>query len=36
VAALKKSEAARRYFASRLRRRRVLDRLVEITGAPSS
>jgi trigger factor len=27
---LKKSAAARRYFASRLRRRRVLDRLVEI------
>jgi len=33
VAELKKSAAARRYFASRLRRRRVLDRLVEIAGA---
>lgn len=32
VAALRKSAAARRYFASRLRRRRVLDRLVEITS----
>jgi trigger factor len=30
---LKKSESARRYFASRLRRRRVLDRLVEVGGA---
>lgn len=30
VAELKKSAAARRYFASRLRRRRVLDRLVEM------
>ena len=29
---LKKSAAARRYFASRLRRRRVLDRLLEIAG----
>jgi trigger factor len=32
---LKKSESARRYFASRLRRRRVLDRLVEAGGAPT-
>ena len=32
VAELKGSPSARRYFASRLRRRRVLDRLVEITG----
>jgi trigger factor len=31
VAELKKSPAARRYFASRLRRRRVLDRLLELT-----
>jgi trigger factor len=30
VAQLKKSAAARRYFASRLRRRRVLDRLAEV------
>ncbi len=30
VAELKKSPSARRYFASRLRRRRVLDRLVEV------
>ncbi len=30
VAELKKSASARRYFASRLRRRRVLDRLVAI------
>jgi trigger factor len=30
---LKKSESAKRYFASRLRRRRVLDRLVEAGGA---
>jgi len=30
VAELKKSASARRYFASRLRRRRVLDRLVDI------
>jgi trigger factor len=30
---LKKSQSARRYFASRLRRRRVLDRLVEGAGA---
>ena len=35
VAELKKSTAARRYFASRLRRRRVLDRLVEIAGQPA-
>src|SRR5437016_11600509 len=32
LADLKKSSAARRYFASRVRRRRVLDRLVEVTG----
>jgi len=32
VGDLKKSAAARRYFASRLRRRRVLDRLLEIVG----
>jgi trigger factor len=32
VAALRKSAAARRYFASRLRRRRVLDRLLDMTG----
>src|SRR5947207_1918029 len=30
---LRKRAAARRYFASRLRRRRVLDRLLEIAGA---
>ena len=30
VGELKKSPSARRYFASRLRRRRVLDRLVDI------
>ena len=30
---LKKSQSARRYFASRLRRRRVLDRLAERAGA---
>jgi len=30
VGELKKSSSARRYFASRLRRRRVLDRLVDI------
>src|SRR3981081_4144317 len=30
---LKKSPSARRYFASRLRRLRVLERLVEVTGA---
>jgi trigger factor len=35
VGELKKSPAARRYFASRLRRRRVLDRLLEITGSAS-
>ena len=29
---LKKSPSARRYFASRLRRRRVLERLVEVAG----
>ena len=29
---LKKSPTARRYFASRLRRRRVLDKLVEVAG----
>jgi len=34
VDALKKSSSARRYFASRLRRRRVLDRLVEVVGVP--
>jgi trigger factor len=33
VGELKKSPSARRYFASRLRRLRVLERLVEITGA---
>jgi trigger factor len=33
VAELKKSPSARRYFASRLRRLRVLERLVEVTGA---
>ena len=32
VGELKKSAAARRYFASRLRRRRVLDRLLQIVG----
>jgi len=32
VAELKKSPTARRYFASRLRRRRVLDKLLEIVG----
>ena len=36
VAELKRSQSARRYFASRLRRRRVLDRLVEITGGSIS
>ena len=35
VAELKKSPSARSYFASRLRRRRVLDRLVEVVGASS-
>lgn len=34
VAELKRSPSARRYFASRLRRRRVLDRLVDISGGP--
>ena len=33
VAELKKSPSARRYFASRLRRQRVLERLLEVTGA---
>jgi len=33
VAELSKSPTARRYFASRLRRRRVLDRLLEIVGS---
>src|SRR6266480_4677066 len=33
VKELKKSASARRYFASRLRRRRVLDRLLQIAGA---
>jgi trigger factor len=33
VSELKKSPSARRYFASRLRRRRVLDRLVEVAVA---
>ena len=33
VAELKKSPSARRYFASRLRRLRVLERLVQVTGA---
>jgi trigger factor len=32
LAELKKSPTARRYFASRLRRRRVLDRLVDLAG----
>ena len=32
VAELRKSPTGRRYFASRLRRRRVLDRLVEVAG----
>ena len=36
VAALKKSPSARRYFASRLRRQRVLERLVEVAGASAS
>jgi trigger factor len=35
VADLKKSPSARRYFASRLRRLRVLERLVEVAGAPT-
>src|SRR5437762_1674685 len=33
VKELKKSASARRYFGSRLRRRRVLDRLLQISGA---
>jgi len=33
VVELKKSPSARRYFASRLRRLRVLERLIEVTGA---
>lgn len=33
VAELKRSPTARRYFASRLRRRRVLDRLIEVVGS---
>jgi trigger factor len=33
---LKKSQSARRYFASRLRRRRVLDRLTEAADATST
>jgi len=33
VAQLKKSPGARRYFASRLRRQRVLDRLVAVAGS---
>ncbi len=33
VAELKRSPSARRYFASRLRRLRVLERLIEVTGA---
>jgi trigger factor len=33
VAELKSSQTARRYFASRLRRSRVLERLLEISGA---
>jgi len=33
VSELAKSPSARRYFASRLRRRRVLDRLVEVAVA---
>ena len=36
VEELKKSQSARRYFASRLRRRRVLDRLAEGAGAQAS
>ena len=35
VAQLKKSPSARRYFASRLRRQRVLERLVEVAGVAS-
>jgi trigger factor len=33
VAELKKSPSARRYFASRLRRQRVLERLVQVAGS---
>ena len=33
---LKASRSARRYFASRLRRRRVLDRLIEVVPVPGS
>ena len=34
---LKGSESARQYFASRLRRRRVLERLMEVAGmAPAA
>jgi trigger factor len=33
VAELKKSPSARRYFASRLRRQRVLERLLEVVGS---
>jgi trigger factor len=36
VEELKKSESARRYFASRLRRRRVLDRIAESAEEPAS
>jgi trigger factor len=36
VAELKKSPSARRYFASRLRRLRVLERLIEVTGAKTT
>jgi trigger factor len=36
LAELKKSAAARRYFASRLRRRRVLDRLLEVASRAAS
>jgi hypothetical protein len=35
VVELKKSPSARRYFASRLRRARVLDRLVEVATSTS-
>jgi trigger factor len=35
VAELKKSPSARRYFASRLRRLRVLERLVQVVGSAS-
>jgi trigger factor len=34
--ALRASRAARRYFASRLRRRRVLDRLLEVAGTSAT